>query len=89
MPAWCRQRRTIAKVDGVYNAVVTNGNFVGENIAIGRGAGRGPTASAIVADLHGHRPRPHPAGLLGAGRNFGTQPVRRLLGSMPGPIICA
>lgn len=42
---------TIAKVDGVYNAVVTNGNFVGENMAIGRGAGRGPTASAIVADL--------------------------------------
>ena len=42
---------TIAKVDGVYNAVVTNGNFVGENLAIGRGAGRGPTASAIVADL--------------------------------------
>ena len=42
---------TIAKVDGVYNAVVTSGNFVGENIAIGRGAGRGPTASAIVSDL--------------------------------------
>ncbi|TDQ83175.1 homoserine dehydrogenase [Dongia mobilis] len=42
---------TIAKVDGVYNAVVTSGNFVGENIAIGRGAGRGPTASAVVADL--------------------------------------
>lgn len=42
---------TIAKVDGVYNAVVTHGNFVGENLAIGRGAGRGPTASAIVADL--------------------------------------
>lgn len=42
---------TIAKVDGVFNAVVTSGNFVGENIAIGRGAGRGPTASAIVADL--------------------------------------
>ena len=38
-------------MDGVYNAVVTSGNFVGENIAIGRGAGRGPTASAIVSDL--------------------------------------
>jgi homoserine dehydrogenase len=42
---------TIAKVDGVFNAVVTSGNFVGENLAIGRGAGRGPTASAIVSDL--------------------------------------
>ena len=41
----------IAKVDGVYNAVVTTGNFVGQNVAIGRGAGQGPTASAVVSDL--------------------------------------
>ena len=41
----------VANVDGVYNAVVTQGNFVGLNIAIGRGAGAGPTASAVVADL--------------------------------------
>jgi homoserine dehydrogenase len=41
----------IAKVDGVYNAVVTSGNFVGQNVVIGRGAGQGPTASAVVSDL--------------------------------------
>ena len=41
----------IAKVDGVYNAVVTQGNFVEQNVAIGRGAGQGPTASAVVSDL--------------------------------------
>ena len=41
----------IAKVDGVYNAVVTSGNYVGQNVAIGRGAGQGPTASAVVSDL--------------------------------------
>jgi homoserine dehydrogenase len=41
----------IAKVDGVYNAVVTHGNFVGQNVVIGRGAGQGPTASAVVSDL--------------------------------------
>ncbi len=41
----------IDKVDGVYNAVVTTGNFVGQNVAIGRGAGQGPTASAVVSDL--------------------------------------
>jgi homoserine dehydrogenase len=41
----------IAKVDGVFNAVVTNGNFVGQNVVIGRGAGQGPTASAVVSDL--------------------------------------
>jgi len=41
----------IAKVDGVYNAVVSHGNFVGQNVVIGRGAGQGPTASAVVSDL--------------------------------------
>ncbi|HEX2581957.1 MAG TPA: homoserine dehydrogenase [Dongiaceae bacterium] len=41
----------IGKVEGVYNAVVTKGNFVGQNVSLGRGAGAGPTASAIVADL--------------------------------------
>ena len=45
------QNALIAKVDGVYNAVVTQGNFVGQNVAIGRGAGQGPTASAVVSDL--------------------------------------
>ncbi|HZX86918.1 MAG TPA: homoserine dehydrogenase, partial [Reyranella sp.] len=45
------QASVIAKVDGVFNAVVTNGNFVGQNVSIGRGAGAGPTASAVVADL--------------------------------------
>ena len=41
----------IANVDGVYNAVVSHGNFVGQNVVIGRGAGQGPTASAVVSDL--------------------------------------
>jgi len=45
------QSSVIAKVDGVFNAVVTKGNFIGQNIAIGRGAGAGPTASAVVSDL--------------------------------------
>jgi homoserine dehydrogenase len=45
------ENAVIAKVDGVYNAVVTQGNFVGQNVAIGRGAGQGPTASAVVSDL--------------------------------------
>ena len=45
------QNALIAKVDGVYNAVVAQGNFVGQNVAIGRGAGQGPTASAVVSDL--------------------------------------
>ncbi len=41
----------IAHVEGVHNAVVTEGDFVGQNICEGRGAGAGPTASAVVSDL--------------------------------------
>jgi homoserine dehydrogenase len=41
----------IAHVEGVYNAVVTEGSFVGQTMYEGRGAGEGPTASAIVADI--------------------------------------
>jgi homoserine dehydrogenase len=42
---------SIAHVEGVYNAVVTEGDFVGHNLCEGRGAGAGPTASAVVSDL--------------------------------------
>jgi len=41
----------IAHVDGVFNAVVAEGDFVGRVLVEGRGAGAGPTASAVVADL--------------------------------------
>ena len=41
----------IARVDGVFNAVVAEGDFAGRVMLEGRGAGEGPTASAVVADL--------------------------------------
>ena len=41
----------IAHVDDVYNAVVVDGDAVGTTVYEGRGAGEGPTASAVVADL--------------------------------------
>jgi homoserine dehydrogenase len=41
----------IAQVDGVYNAVVAEGDFCGRIVLSGRGAGAGPTASAVVSDL--------------------------------------
>ncbi|MDX2142617.1 MAG: homoserine dehydrogenase [Rhodospirillaceae bacterium] len=41
----------LAAVEGVFNAVVTEGDFVGRSVLEGRGAGAGPTASAVVADL--------------------------------------
>jgi homoserine dehydrogenase len=41
----------IAAVDGVFNAVAIDGDFVGAALLQGRGAGAGPTASAVVSDL--------------------------------------
>ncbi len=41
----------LAHVTGSLNAVVAEGNFVGRLFLQGRGAGEGPTASAVVADL--------------------------------------
>jgi homoserine dehydrogenase len=41
----------IAHVEGVFNAIVTEGDFVGQTVLEGRGAGAEPTASAVVADL--------------------------------------
>jgi homoserine dehydrogenase len=50
-PCMVPSNAPIARVDGVYNAVVTEGDFVGRIMLEGRGAGAGPTASAVVADL--------------------------------------
>ncbi len=41
----------IAAVEGVFNAVMVEGDAVGTVVLTGRGAGEGPTASAVVADL--------------------------------------
>ncbi|WP_428332889.1 homoserine dehydrogenase [Novosphingobium sp.] len=41
----------LAHVDGATNAVVAEGDFVGRLLFQGAGAGDGPTASAVVADL--------------------------------------
>ena len=41
----------LAHVDGVMNAVVTEGDFAGRTVLAGRGAGSFPTASAVVSDL--------------------------------------
>ncbi len=41
----------LAHVDGATNAVVVEGNFSGRLLFQGAGAGDGPTASAVVADI--------------------------------------
>jgi homoserine dehydrogenase len=50
-PCMVPRATPIAAVEGVYNAVVAEGDFVGRVVLQGRGAGAFPTASAVVADL--------------------------------------
>ncbi|MHB0868792.1 MAG: homoserine dehydrogenase [Chloroflexota bacterium] len=42
---------TLASIDGVFNAVHVVGDLVGPVMFYGRGAGPGPTSSAVVADV--------------------------------------
>lgn len=50
-PCMVARHQPIARVDGVYNAVVAHGDKAGSTLLVGQGAGAGPTASAVVADI--------------------------------------
>jgi homoserine dehydrogenase len=96
----CMVRRTtpIAAVEGVFNAVVAEGDFVGRVVLEGRGAGAFPTASSVAADLvdiaagrHVH-PFGVPAAALAAipgapiERHEGAYYIRLMLVDRPGVI---
>jgi homoserine dehydrogenase len=50
-PCMVAETTPIGALQGVTNAVVTEGDFVGQCVFTGPGAGEGPTASAILADV--------------------------------------
>ena len=50
-PCLVPESAPIALVEGVFNAVFAEGDFVGRVMLEGRGAGAGPTATAVAADL--------------------------------------
>ncbi|MBL4762456.1 MAG: homoserine dehydrogenase, partial [Gammaproteobacteria bacterium] len=50
-PTLIPEKRLIANVDGVMNAVLVNADAVGPTLYYGAGAGAEPTASAVVADI--------------------------------------
>ena len=50
-PCMVAEGTSIAHVDGVFNAVMAEGDFVDRVLFEGRGAGEGPTASAVLGDL--------------------------------------
>jgi homoserine dehydrogenase len=50
-PTMVPKDTAIANVDGVSNCVAIDGDFVGDVMLIGPGAGGGPTASAVMSDI--------------------------------------
>jgi len=50
-PCLVSKNTYIGNVNGVMNAVITNGKPVGESILQGEGAGPGPTSSSLLSDL--------------------------------------
>ena len=50
-PCLVKKDTYIGNVNGVMNAVITQGHPVGESILQGEGAGPGPTSSALMSDL--------------------------------------
>ncbi len=50
-PALLPLSHPLAKVDGAFNAVLLEGDFVGRTLFYGQGAGGAPTASAVVGDI--------------------------------------
>ena len=50
-PAMVSRKHVLANVDDVFNAVLVRGDAVGDVMFYGRGAGKLPTASAVVADI--------------------------------------
>ena len=50
-PTLIPKSHPLASVNGVYNALWLHGNFVGDVMFSGRGAGSDPTASAVVGDF--------------------------------------
>ena len=50
-PCMVSKDKPIAHVEDAYNAVVAHGDFLDDTMYEGRGAGAGPTASAVVADI--------------------------------------
>ncbi len=50
-PCMINSENPLYMVNGVFNAVLVKGNMLGDSMYYGRGAGKLPTASAVVADV--------------------------------------
>ncbi len=50
-PTFVPKTHPLASINGVYNAILVEGEPIGQVMFYGRGAGAGPTASAVVSDI--------------------------------------
>ena len=50
-PTMIPEHHPLGQVDGVFNGIYLRGDMVGEQLFYGRGAGKEPTASAVVGDV--------------------------------------
>jgi len=50
-PVFISEESLLAKVDGVFNAILVEGDLVGNVLFYGQGAGPNPTSSAVIADV--------------------------------------
>lgn len=50
-PAFLKKESQLANVDDVFNGIMVRGDAIGDVVFYGRGAGKLPTASAVVADI--------------------------------------
>lgn len=50
-PTMIPRTHPLARVNGVFNGIFLRGDMVGDQLFYGRGAGREPTASAVVGDV--------------------------------------
>ncbi|MGL5035032.1 MAG: homoserine dehydrogenase [Microcystaceae cyanobacterium] len=50
-PTFLPKDHPLANVNGVYNGILVTGDPLGEVMFYGRGAGAGPTASAVISDI--------------------------------------
>lgn len=50
-PAFVKKSSQLANIDDVFNGVLVRGNATGDVVFYGKGAGKLPTASAVVADV--------------------------------------
>lgn len=50
-PSLVPKTHPLASISGVYNAILVEGEPIGQVMFYGRGAGAGPTASAVVSDI--------------------------------------